>query len=60
MPASVSVSIALLEKAGQMLTGLVSITLVADFTFPREVLIGRFGGKLRWSYLMVRVLSAPS
>jgi hypothetical protein len=47
-----SVSIALLEKAGQLLSGFGAFTLLADRAFPCDELIAWFGGKPRWSYVM--------
>jgi len=52
--ASVSawVSIALLEKADQLLAGFGAITLLADRAFPCEELLSWFRGRSRWSYVM--------
>ena len=52
--ASVSalVSIALLEKADQLLIGFESITLLADRAFPCDELIAWFRGRPRWRYVM--------
>ena len=49
---SASVSIALLEKADQLLIGFESITLLADRAFPCDELIACFRGRPRWSYDM--------
>jgi len=49
---SASVSIGLLEKADQLLIGFGAITLLADRAFPCDALIGWFGDKPRWSYVM--------
>ena len=49
---SASVSIALLEKADQLLSGFESITLLADRAFPCDELIAWFQGRPRWSYVM--------
>ena len=49
---SASVSIALLEKADQLLSGFGAITLLADRAFPCEELIAWFSGKPRWGYVM--------
>jgi hypothetical protein len=49
---SASVSIALLEKADQLLIGFESITLLADRAFPCDELIAWFRGRSRWSYVM--------
>ena len=49
---SASVSIALLEKADQLLSGFGAITLLADRAFPCDELIAWFGGKPRWSYVI--------
>ena len=49
---SASVSIALLEKANQLLAGFGAITLLADRAFPCDELIAWFRGRPRWSYVM--------
>ena len=49
---SASVSIALLEKADQLLIGFGAITLLADRAFPCDELIAWFRGRPRWSYVM--------
>jgi hypothetical protein len=49
---SASVSIALLEKADQLLAGFGAITLLADRAFPCDELIAWFNGRSRWSYVM--------
>ena len=49
---SASVSIALLEKADQLLSGFGAITLLADRAFPCDELITWFRGRSRWSYVM--------
>ena len=49
---SASVSIALMEKAEQLLAGFGAITLMADRAFPCDELIAWFGGNHRWSYAM--------
>ena len=49
---SASVSIALLEKADQLLIGFGAITLLADRAFPCDELITWFRGRSRWSYVM--------
>jgi len=49
---SASVSIALLEKADQLLSGFGALTLLADRAFPCDELIAWFGGKPRWCYVM--------
>jgi hypothetical protein len=47
-----SVSIALLEKADQLLAGFGAITLLADRAFPCDELLSWFRGRSRWSYVM--------
>ena len=47
-----SISIALLEKADQILSGFESITLLADRAFPCDELIDWFRGRSRWSFVM--------
>ena len=49
---SAAVSIALLEKADQLLIGFESITLLADRAFPCDELITWFDGRPRWGYVM--------
>jgi hypothetical protein len=49
---SASISIALLEKADQLLIGFESITLLADRAFPCDELIAWFKSRPRWSYVM--------
>jgi hypothetical protein len=49
---SASVSIALLEKADQLLAGFGAITLLADRAFPCEELIAWFRCRSRWNYVM--------
>jgi hypothetical protein len=49
---SASVSIALLEKADQLLAGFGAITLLADRAFPCDELLSWFRGRSRWSYVM--------
>ena len=49
---SASVSIALLEKAEQLLSGFGAITLLADRAFPCDELLAWFGARSRWSYVM--------
>jgi hypothetical protein len=49
---SASVSIALLEKADQLLAGFGAITLLADRAFPCDELITWFDGRPRWGYVM--------
>ncbi len=49
---SASVSIALLEKADQLLSGFGAITLLADRAFPCDELIDWFDGRPRWGYVM--------
>ena len=49
---SASVSIALLEKADQLLAGFGTITLLADRAFPCDELLSWFRGRSRWSYVM--------
>ena len=49
---SASVSIALLEKADQLLIGFGAITLLADRAFPCDELIAWFKSRPRWSYVM--------
>jgi hypothetical protein len=49
---SASVSIALLEKADQLLIGFGAITLLADRAFPCDELLSWFRGRSRWSYVM--------
>jgi len=49
---SASVSIALLEKAEQLLSGFGAITLLADRAFPCDELLSWFRGRSRWSYVM--------
>jgi len=49
---SASVSIALLEKADQLLVRFGAITLLADRAFPSDELITWFRGRPRWSYVM--------
>jgi hypothetical protein len=47
-----SISIGLLEKADQLLSGFGAITLLADRAFPCDELIAWFNGRSRWSYVM--------
>jgi len=49
---SASVSIVLLEKAEQLLSGFGAITLLADRAFPCDELLSWFRGRSRWSYVM--------
>ena len=49
---SASISIALLEKADQLLAGFGAITLLADRAFPCDELLSWFRGRSRWSYVM--------
>jgi hypothetical protein len=49
---SASVSIALLEKADQLLAGFGAITLLADRAFPCDELIDWFKSRPRWGYVM--------
>jgi hypothetical protein len=49
---SASVSIALLEKADQLLAGFGVITLLADRAFPCDELLSWFRVRSRWSYVM--------
>jgi hypothetical protein len=49
---SAAVSIALLEKADQLLGGFGAITLLADRAFPCDELLAWFRGRSRWSYVM--------
>jgi len=49
---SASVSIALLEKADQLLSGFGAVTLLADRAFPCDELIAWFKSRPRWSYIM--------
>jgi hypothetical protein len=49
---SAAVSIALLEKADQLLAGFGEITLLADRAFPCAELLSWFHGRERWSYVM--------
>ena len=49
---SASVSIALLEKADQLLSGFGAITLLADRAFPCDELLSWFRGRTRWRYVM--------
>ena len=49
---SASVSIALLEKADQLLAGFGAITLLADRAFPCDELLSWFRDRSRWSYVM--------
>jgi hypothetical protein len=49
---SASVSIALLEKADQLLAGFGAITLLADRAFPCDELLSWFRVRSRWSYVM--------
>jgi len=51
--APTSVSISLLEKADQLLSGFESITLLADRAFPCEELIAWFEGRPRWGFVML-------
>ena len=45
-------SIALLEKADQLLSGFGAITLLADRAFPCDELITWFKSRPRWSFVM--------
>jgi hypothetical protein len=49
---SASVSIALLEKADQLLGDFRAITVLADRAFPCDELIAWFGGRSHWNYVM--------
>lgn len=49
---SASVSIGLLEKADQLLSGFGAITLLADRAFPCDELIAWFDSRPNWSYVM--------
>jgi hypothetical protein len=49
---SAAVSIALLEKADQLLAGFSAITLLADRGFPSAELLGWFEGRSCWRYVM--------
>ena len=49
---SAAVSIALLEKADQLLAGFGAITLLADRGFPSAELLGWFEGRSCWRYVM--------
>lgn len=49
---SAAVSIALLEKANQLLAGFGTIMLLADRDFPSAELLGWFKGKSSWQYVM--------
>lgn len=49
---SAEVSIALLEKADQLLAGFGAITLLADRAFPSAELLGWFEGRPHWSTVM--------
>jgi hypothetical protein len=49
---SAAISIALLEKADQLLDGFAGIRLLAYRAFPCDELLAWFSGKPRWSYIM--------